>query len=77
MATYNCTDSTNSAYGSGSFGTCDSQTTTAAPGAPNTGFLMQQALTGPTGLIVVPLLAAILVAIAATIIVKIRKRVTK
>lgn len=37
MATYNCTETSNSAYGSGGYGTCTGQTV----GAPNTGVFSQ------------------------------------
>lgn len=70
MATYNCDDSTSSAYGAGSYGTCE---TTAAVGAPDTGFF-QQIVDGGSFTIIAPLAAAVLLAAIATLVVKFRKR---
>lgn len=80
MDSYNCSGADNSAYGAGNFGTCDGQpgqTITGAPGAPNTGFLMQELAASPAGIILIPLLAAIVIAVIATVIVKLRKRLAK
>lgn len=80
---YNCSDSTNSAYGASNYGTCETaadggssnpgtQTTTA--GAPNTGFF-QQVVSGGTFSILLPVAIAIILAIISTIIVR-KKRTT-
>ena len=79
---YNCSDSTNSAYGASNYGTCETaaggssnpgtQTTTA--GAPNTG-LFQQVVSGGTFSILLPVAIAIILAIISTIIVR-KKRTT-
>lgn len=59
MATYNCTDS-DSAYGSGSFGTCTGQ----AIGAPDTG-VFEQVFSGGSFSVLLPVVVAVvLVAIA-------------
>lgn len=69
MATYNCTDSTSNAYGSGSYGTC----ATTAVGAPDTGFF-QSLVSGGSFTIVVPLAVAIIVTAIATIVIGRRKK---
>jgi hypothetical protein len=69
MATYNCTDSTNNAYGSGSYGTCE----TTSVGAPDTGFF-QSIVSGGSFTILAPLAVAIVVTIIATIIIGRRKK---
>lgn len=70
MATYNCNDSSSSAYGEGSFGTCD---TTGTIGAPNTGFF-QQVVSGGSFTIIAPLAVAIIVVVIASVVVKLRKK---
>lgn len=57
MATYNCINSTNNAYGSGGYGTCTGQSV----GAPNTG-LFHQVIDGGSITILGPLAAAIILA---------------
>jgi hypothetical protein len=69
MASYNCSDSTSSAYGEGNYGTCTEQSV----GAPNTGVFSQFMGSG-TFTIVVPLAAAIVIVVVATAIVGLRKR---
>ncbi|GFG50781.1 LPXTG cell wall anchor domain-containing protein [Mycolicibacterium agri] len=69
MATYNCTDSTNSAYGAGSYGTCTGQSV----GAPNTG-VFEQVLSGGSFTIVAPLAAAIVLVAVAAVLVRRRKK---
>lgn len=73
MANYNCSDSANSAYGAGSFGTCTN--TSQSVGAPNTGAFQQFVESGGFT-IVAPLAAAILVVAATTAIITLRKRKT-
>lgn len=72
MATYNCTDTPSSAYGEGSFGTCD---TTGAIGAPNTGFF-HEIVSGGNFTIIVPLAVAIFIVVIASVVVKLRKKAT-
>ena len=67
MATYNCSDSSSSAYGAGSYGTC------AAVGAPDTG-VFQQFVSSGSFTVVAPLAAAILVVAAATAVLRLRKK---
>lgn len=67
MATYNCTDSTSSAYGAGGYGTCESV------GAPNTGFF-QQIVDGGTFTILAPLAVAIVAVLIASIVVRWRRK---
>ena len=69
MATYNCTDSTNNAYGAGDFGTCTGQSV----GAPNTG-VFEQVLSSGSFTIVAPLAVAIIVVIIATAALMLKKR---
>lgn len=69
MATYNCTDSTNNAYGAGAFGSCTGQSV----GAPNTGFFTELTSSG-SFTILAPLVAAIVVVVIATVVVKLRKK---
>jgi hypothetical protein len=69
MSTYNCSDSTNNAYGAGGFGTCTGQSV----GAPNTG-LFEQVIGGASFTIIAPLAAAIFAAIVASLVLRRRKR---
>lgn len=69
MATYNCTDSTSNAYGSGSYGTC----ATTSVGAPDTGFF-QSIVSGGSFTILVPLVVAVIVTVVATIVIGRRKK---
>lgn len=62
MATYNCTNSTSSAYGSGGYGTCTGQTV----GAPNASFFEQ--VTGGDGIALVALIAVAIMVGAVAII---------
>ena len=71
MATYNCAESTNSAYGAGDFGTCAD--TVQSVGAPNTG-TFQQFMSSGSFTIVLPLIAAITIVVIATIVTKTRKK---
>jgi hypothetical protein len=70
MATYNCADSSNSAYGAGDYGTC---TTTGSVGAPNTG-VFEQMLGNGSFTIIVPLAAAIIVVVIASVVMHLRKK---
>jgi len=70
MATYNCTNSTSSAYGSGGYGTCTGQSV----GAPNTG-LFQQVISGGGITILGPLAIAVSLASMAALIGK--RRMTR
>lgn len=72
MAGYNCDSSSNSAYGAGSYSTCDGQSV----GAPNTG-VFQEFIGGASFTIIAPLTVAIVVVVIATVIMKFRKRDTK
>lgn len=65
MSTYNCIDSTSSAYGSGGYGTCTGQSV----GAPNTGVFLEL-ISGGSITILGPLVAAIVLASAAGIVVR-------
>lgn len=69
MATYNCSDSTNNAYGAGSFGTCTGQSVN----APNTGFF-QEIISGGSFTIFAPLAAAVVVVVIASLVVRRRKK---
>lgn len=64
MATYDCTDSTNSTYGSSSYGTC----TTLSVGAPNTG-VFERVLSGGTFTVLLALVAAVILVAAIAIVV--------
>lgn len=78
---YNCSDSANSAYGAGDYGTCEAVATggntgsgngtetTTAVGAPNTGFF-QQIVSGGTFSILLPIALAIVLVVASTFIVR-------
>lgn len=80
-ANYNCSDSSNSAYGAAAYGTCETSTPadTGAPtdtttqdtnlGAPNTGFL-QQLYTGGSFTIIAPLILAVALVAISTFILK-------
>lgn len=70
MATYNCTNSTSSAYGSGGYGTCTGQSV----GAPNTG-LFQQVISGGGITILGPLVVAVILAGVVTLVGK--RRMTR
>lgn len=70
-ATYNCNDSSNSAYGASAYGTCAAQTQSV--GAPNTGTFQQLVSSGSFS-IIAPLAAAIIIVIIATVITKRRKK---
>lgn len=65
MATYNCTDSTNNTYGSGSFGTCTEQSV----GAPNTG-IFEQVVSGGSFTVLLPLVAAVVLACVAALLIR-------
>gem|GEM_PF-3975348 len=65
-ATYNCTDASDSSYGSNDYGTC---TTSSGVGAPNTGLFAQSSL-----VILIPLLVVIVVVIVATFVTRRKKR---
>jgi hypothetical protein len=71
MATYNCEDSTNNAYGAGGYGTCAEATTSV--GAPNTG-LFQQFTSSGSFTIIAPLVVAIVVVVIATVVLRLRKK---
>ena len=65
MQTYNCADSSNSAYGAGSYSTCDTQTV----GAPNTG-VFEQIMSGGSFTILLPVVVAIVVVVIASLIIR-------
>lgn len=69
MATYNCSDSTNNAYGSGNFGACTGQSV----GAPNTG-VFSELMTSGSFTIIAPLIAAIVVVVIASVVIGRRKK---
>lgn len=69
MATYNCSDSSSSAYGEGGYGTCTGQSV----GAPNTGVFGQFVDSG-SFTIVAPIAAAIILVIVASLVVRRRKK---
>lgn len=72
MANYNCSDSTNNAYGAGDFGAC----TTQSVGAPNTG-VFQELITGGSFTLIAPLVVSIVaVIIASQVVVRRKKRKT-
>jgi hypothetical protein len=71
MATYNCTDSSNSTYGASGYGTCVGQSQSV--GAPNTG-VFEQFLGGGSFTIIVPLAVAIVVVTIASLVVGRRKK---
>lgn len=72
--TYNCSDSANSAYGAGAYGTCETTATggtgtTTTVGAPNTGFF-QQVVSGGTFSILLPIALAIVLVVISTFVVR-------
>jgi len=69
MAVYNCSDSSNSAYGASAYGTCETQSV----GAPDTG-VFSQFVNGGSFTILVPLAVAIVVVVIATIAINLRKK---
>lgn len=69
MQTYNCSDSTSSAYGAGNYGTCTGQSV----GAPNTGVFGQLVDSGSFS-IIVPFAVVILLSLVVTVVVGIRKK---
>ena len=69
MANYNCSDSSNNAYGAGAYGTCTGQSV----GAPNTG-IFQEFVGSGSFTIVAPLALAVIVVVIATTIIKLRNR---
>ncbi len=69
MASYGCNDSTNSAYGASSYGTCSGQSI----GAPDTG-VFQELVSSGSFTLLVPLAAAIVVVVIATVVMKFRRK---
>ncbi len=69
MATYNCSDGANNAYGANGYGTCTSQSV----GAPDTGFF-QQVISGGSFTIIAPLATAIVVVVIAALVTRRRKK---
>lgn len=82
-ANYNCSDSTNNAYGAGEYNTCETDTattpaadttqqqqqqTTTSPAAPNTGFLQQFYESGSFTILAPLVIAIIAVAISAFVL---------
>ncbi len=63
MANYNCTDSSNSAYGASNYGTCE----TTGVGAPNTGFF-EGILGGGSFSILLPLAVAVIFVVVGAFI---------
>ena len=80
-ANYNCSDSSNSAYGAAAYGTCetsapagtvtpiDTTTQDTNLGAPNTGFL-QQLYAGGSFTILVPLMLIVILVAISTVVLK-------
>lgn len=80
-ANYNCSDSSNSAYGAAAYGTCetsapantgtptDTTTQESNLGAPNTGFL-QQLYTGGSFTILVPIVLIVVLVVISTVVLK-------
>ena len=66
MATYNCSDSSSSAYGAGNYSTC------ASVGAPNTG-VFNQIIDSASFTIIVPLAVAIAITVVGTLLARRRK----
>lgn len=71
MESYNCVNSSDSAYGAGDYGTCSGQTQSV--GVPNTG-TFEQFVSSGSFTIVLPLLAAIIIVLIATVAMRMRKR---
>lgn len=71
MASYNCSDSSASAYGEGSYSTCASGSSSI--GAPDTGVFGQFVGSG-SFTVFIPLIVAIVVVIIATIVLRVQKR---
>jgi len=69
MATYNCSDATNSAYGASAYGTCTGQSV----GAPNTG-VFQEIMSGGSFTILAPLAIAVVAVVIASFAIKRRKK---
>jgi hypothetical protein len=69
MGTYNCSDSTSSAYGAGGYGTCIGQSV----GAPNTG-VFSQLISGGSFTIIAPLAVAIVVVLVVGLLVRWRRK---
>jgi hypothetical protein len=69
MATYNCSDSTNQAYGVGNYSTCDASSGATAIGAPGTG-VFSTITDGASMTILLPVAAAIFLTIIATFVVR-------
>jgi hypothetical protein len=65
MASYNCIDSTDNAYGSGSFGTCTGQSV----GAPNTG-VFEQVVSSGTFTVLLPFVVAVVFACVAALLIR-------
>jgi hypothetical protein len=64
MATYNCEDTTNSAYGAGSYGTCAQQV-----GAPNTG-IFNELSNNQVFMIAAPIVVIVVVVAIVSMIIK-------
>lgn len=72
--TYNCSDSTNSAYGAGNYGSCSGTTSTTEMSAPNTGFL-QMTTSGTANLaVIIPLAVMLIITLIGVILVGRKKR---
>ena len=65
MGTYNCSDSTTNAYGSGGYGTCTGQSV----GAPNAG-VFEQVVSGGAFTMMLPLVAAVMVVGMAAVLIR-------
>lgn len=66
---YNCSNGSDSAYGAGNFGTCE----TTGVGAPNTGVATQQ-FAGVSFDVILPLAAAVIAVAVSTTVVAFKKR---
>lgn len=69
MATYGCSDVTNSAYGAGTYSNCIGQSV----GAPNTG-VFQELVSSGSFTLLAPLSTAIVVVVIATTVMKSRRK---
>lgn len=73
MASYNCLESANNAYGAGDYSTCE---TSQSVGAPNTGVFGQFVASG-SFTILAPLVFVVVAVVIATATIQLRKRRAK
>lgn len=72
-ATYNCSDSPDSTYGAGNFGTCVTNTASTGVGAPDSGTFLGLVTSGGFS-ILLAVAIALAITIAATIVIVRRKK---